>query len=136
MGFLKVGKNMKIPVNQETVNDTAKLIMHRLISREIGRDPSLVESAKISHARTAWLYAGRPFVREWDDLLKLPLTRLRAKLVSREPDMVRLRASSPFLLAAGIDLTDYDFRLRIRRAARRIVERSLICGMHLSNPVA
>jgi hypothetical protein len=60
---------MTILVNQETVNDTAKLIMHRLISREIGRDPSLVDRAKVSHARTAGLYAGRPFVREWDDLL-------------------------------------------------------------------
>ena len=49
--------------------------------------------------------------------------------------MIRLRASSPFFLAAGIDLTDYDFRLRIRQAARRIVERGLICGMRLSNLV-
>ena len=61
-GFLKVREGMKILVNQETVNDTAKLMMHRLSSREIGRDPSLVERAKVSHARTAWLYAGRPFV--------------------------------------------------------------------------
>jgi hypothetical protein len=126
---------MKILVNQETVNDTAKLLMHRLISREIGRNSSMVERAKESHARTTWLYAGRPFVREWDDLLKLPPTRLRVKLISRESDMVRLRASSPFVLAAGIDFTDYDFRLRIRRAARRIVERSLICGTRLSDPV-
>jgi hypothetical protein len=135
VGLLEVGRDMKIPVNQETVNDIAKLMMHRLISREIGRDPSLVERAKVSHARTARLYAGRPFVREWDDLLKLPPTRLRAKLISREADMVRLRASSPFPLTAGIDFTDYDLRLRIRRAARRVVERSLICGSRLPDPV-
>jgi hypothetical protein len=118
---------MNILVNQETVNDTAKLMMHRLISRAIGRDPSLVERAKVSHALAAQRYAGRPFVREWDDLLKLPPVKLRARLTSRGPDMVRLRASSPFLLAAGIDFTDYDFRLRIRRAARRVVERGLAC---------
>jgi hypothetical protein len=41
VGLLEVGRDMKIPVNQETVNDIAKLMMHRLISREIGRDPSL-----------------------------------------------------------------------------------------------
>jgi hypothetical protein len=135
VGPFEVGRDMKILVNQETVNDTAKLMMHRLISREIGRDPCLVERAKVSHARTARIYAGRPFVREWDDLLKLPPTKLRAKLVSRESDMVRLRASSPFPLTAGIDFTDYDLRLRIRRAARRVVERSLTCGSRLSDPV-
>jgi hypothetical protein len=125
---------MKIPVNQETVNDTAKLIMHRLISREIGRDPSLVARAKVSHARTAGLYAGRPFVREWDDLLKLSPLRLQAKLVSRETDMVRLRVSSPFFLVAAIDFTNYDFRLRIRRAARRVVQRRLTRAGRLPYP--
>jgi hypothetical protein len=135
VGLFEVGRDMNILVNQETVNDTAKLMMHRLISRQIGRDPSLVERAKVSHARTAQLYAGRPFLREWDDLLKLPPTRLRAKLGSRESVMVRLRASSPFPLTAGIDFTDYDLRLRIRRAARRLVERSLTCGSRPSDPV-
>jgi hypothetical protein len=39
--------------------------------------------------------------------------------------MVRLRSSSPFVLAEGVDFTDYDLRLRIQRAARRVVERGL-----------
>jgi hypothetical protein len=116
---------MDISVNQETVNDTAKLMMHRLISREIGRDPTLVERARLSHARAAQRYVGRPFVRDWDDLLQLPSTKLRARLVSRDSDMVRLRLSSPFLLVAEIDFTNYNFRLRIRRAARRVVQRGL-----------
>jgi hypothetical protein len=34
---------MRTPANRETVNDTAKLIMHRLIARELARDPTLVE---------------------------------------------------------------------------------------------
>jgi hypothetical protein len=134
-GFFGFGHDMNILVNQETVNDTAKLMMHRLISRAIGRDPSLVERAKVSHARTAQRYAGRPFVREWDHLLKLPPIKLRVKLTSREPHMVRLRASSPFLLAGGIDFTDYDFRLRVRRAARRVVERGLTRASRLPDPV-
>ena len=116
---------MHIAVNQETVNDSAKLIMHRLISRAIARDPSLIGRAKASNARAAECYAGRSFVREWDELLDLPPMELRTRLTSREPLMVRLRTSSPFLLDAGIDFTDYKFRLRIRRAARRTVERRL-----------
>jgi len=122
-------------VNQESVNDTAKLMMHRLISREIGRDPFLVEQAKVTHARMARLYAGRPFVREWNDLLKLAPAELRAKLISRESDMVRLRASSPFPLAGGVDFTGYEFRLRIRRAAKRVVERRLVGVLRLTDPI-
>jgi hypothetical protein len=125
---------MDVSINQETVNDAAKLMMHRLISRKIVRDPSLVERAKLSHAQSAQRYAGRPFVQEWDDLLKLPSTKLRARLISRDSDMVRLRLSSPFLLVAGVEFTDYDFRRRIRRAARRVVQRGLACG-RLPDPV-
>jgi hypothetical protein len=116
---------MDVAVNQEMVNDAAKLMMHRLVSRKLGRDPSLVERAKAIHARTAQRYTARPFVQEWDELLKLPRIELQARLTSRDSEMVRLRLSSPFFLAAGIDFTDYDFRRRIRRAARRVVERGL-----------
>jgi hypothetical protein len=35
-------------VNQETVNDTAKLIMHRLIARLLSRDPLLIDRARIA----------------------------------------------------------------------------------------
>jgi hypothetical protein len=126
---------MDIPINQEAVNDTAKLMMHRLISREIDRDPSLVDRAELSRRQAAQRYPGRPFVQEWEDLLKLPSTRLRARLISRDSEMVRLRLSSPFLLVAGIDFTDYDFRLRIRRAARRVVERGLACARRLHAPI-
>jgi hypothetical protein len=123
---------MDISLNQETVNDTAKLMMHRLVSREIIRDPSIVEHARASHARIARRYAGRAFVREWDDLLGLPLMKLRAKLISRDAEMVRLRLSSPFLAGAGIDFTDYDFRIRVRRAAKRVAQRALVCRSHLT----
>jgi hypothetical protein len=116
---------MDVVVNQEMVNDAAKLMMHRLVSRNVSRDPSLVERAKVQHARTAQRYKGRPFVQEWDELLKLPCAVLRARLTSRDSEMVRLRLSSPFFLAAGIDFTDYELRRRIRRAARRVVERGL-----------
>ncbi len=132
---LDAGSDMDISINQEVVNDAAKLMMHRLISREIDRDPSLIDRAKLCHAQAAQRYHGRPFVQEWDDLLNLSSTKLRARLISRDSEMVRLRLSSPFLLAAGIDFTDYDFRLRIRRAARRVVERGLACAGRLTDPV-
>lgn len=115
---------MGVTINQEIVNETAKLMIHRLISREIRRDPSLIQRAKASHARIADRYVGCAFVREWDELLNLPPSELRAKLISRTSDMVRLRASSPFVLAEGIDFTDYDLRLRIRRAAKRVALRA------------
>jgi hypothetical protein len=118
---------MDARINQETVNDAAKLMMHRLIARKLGRDPSLVERARIAQARIAERFVDRPFVREWDQLLTLPAVELRAKLVSRDSDMVRLRISSPFVLAEGVDFTDYDLRLRIRRAAKRVAERGLAC---------
>jgi len=38
---------MNVAVNQEMVNDAAKLMMHRLVSRKVARDPSVVERAAI-----------------------------------------------------------------------------------------
>jgi hypothetical protein len=34
--------------------------MHRLIARQIRRDPTLVEKAKVAHARQAGQFAGWP----------------------------------------------------------------------------
>ena len=115
---------MTFEVNQGVVGDTAKLIMHWLIARQIRRDPTLVEKAKIAHARQADQFAGWPFVREWDELLSLPPDELTSKLISRDREMVRLRNSSPFYLCEGVDFGDYNMRIRIRRAARRIAKRA------------
>jgi hypothetical protein len=62
----KSTKSWMFGVNQETVNDTAKLTMHRLIG-EFGGDPSLLDRARISPANMAERFADRPFVREWYD---------------------------------------------------------------------
>jgi hypothetical protein len=69
---------MDLEVNQEAVNDAAKLMMHRLIARKLGHDPYLVERARISQAKIAERFADRIFVREWDELLTLPAAELRA----------------------------------------------------------
>jgi hypothetical protein len=110
-------------LNEGIVGDTAKLMMHRLIARMVRRDPSLVEKAKVAHARQANQFAGWPFVREWQDLLALPPRELAAKLISRDREMVRLRNTSPFYLAEGVNFGNYNARVRLRRAARRVVKR-------------
>lgn len=112
-------------LNEGVVGDTAKLMMHRLIVRMLRRDPSLVERAKVAHARHADQFAGWPFVREWHELLSLPPGELASRLISRDREMVRLRNTSPFYLAEGVDFGDYSARVRLRRAARRVVRRGL-----------
>jgi hypothetical protein len=112
-------------VNAAVVGDLAKLIVHRLVARRMRRDSSLVERAKKIQASMAEQYGGWPFIAEWNELLAMPPAALRAKLVSRDREMVRLRNTSPFYLAEAIDFGDYDHRIRIARAARRIAQRSM-----------
>jgi hypothetical protein len=111
-------------LNQEMVNDAAKLIMHRLIARLVARDPSLIDRAKISLLRTSTRFPDRSFVAEWEELLRLPAWELRARLTSRTQHMKRLRLSSPFVMAEGVDFGDPTLRRRIRGAAGRLVARA------------
>jgi hypothetical protein len=121
-------------LNEGVIGDTAKLMVHRLIVRMLRRAPSLVDRAKVAHARQADQFAGWPFVREWQDLLNLPPRELASRLISRDREMVRLRNTSPFYLAEGIDLGDYDAKVRLRRAARRIVKRGLTTQTEVFSP--
>ncbi len=115
---------MYAPINQEIINDTAKLIMHRLIARLLVRDPFLVDRAKVSLTKISIRFPDRSFVVDWEKLLRLPTSELRALLTSRNQDMKRLRLSSPFVTAEGVDFGDQTLRRRIRRAAKRIVARA------------
>lgn len=116
---------MTIRVNQEQVNDTAKLMIHRLIARAIGHDPSLIDRAKVSLDRSAsGRYEGYSFVGEWSDLLRLPPSNVRRRLTSRDEEMTRLRLSSPFVIADGIDVSDVALRRRIWQAAKRLAAKS------------
>ena len=115
---------MYVPLNQEIVNDTAKLIMHRLIARALVRDPLLVDRAKVSLTGISARFPDRSFVAEWEELLRLPTCELRARLISRDQDMKRLRLSSPFVTAEGVDFGDQTLRRRISRAAKRIASRA------------
>jgi len=109
--------------NTEHVNDTAKLMIHRLIAREIGRDPSLIERAKDTYARNSQ-HLGHSFVQDWNDILDRPANEVRHLLTSRDENMMRLRLSSPFVLTDGIDFTDVNLRRRIWRAARHVAYRA------------
>jgi hypothetical protein len=82
---------MSIELNQEHVNDTAKLIIHRLTARAISRDLSLVEKAKISLDRSSHHFEGYSFVREWSELLDLPPSEIRHLLASRSDTALRRR---------------------------------------------
>jgi hypothetical protein len=115
---------MYAPLNQEMVNDTAKLIMHRLIARSLVRDPLLVDRAKVSLTKISDHFPDRSFVADWQEVLRLPTRELRALLTSRSQDMKRLRLSSPFVTAEGVDFRDQTLRRRIRRAAKRIAARA------------
>jgi hypothetical protein len=110
-------------VNQEAINDTAKLIMHRLVARALAKDPTLVEMAKEILAEMSVRYKGRPFLEEWENLLRLPTKQLCSRLIDRCQDMKRLRLSSPFITARGVNFEDQHLRIRVRRAARRIALR-------------
>lgn len=108
------------------MNDTAKLMMHRLVARQIGHAPSLVEEAKDSLARSSQHFEGYAFIREWSDVLGVPPSTIRRRLTSRDEEMTRLRLSSPFILAEGANFSDDTLRRRIWKAAKRIAQRAAI----------
>ncbi len=113
-------------LNREIVNDTMKLIMHRLIARSLARDPSLVFRAQESLTMTARRFPDRTFVAEWKSLLRLPVSNLRNLLIRRDEHMRRLRSSFPFVTAEGIDFTDDALRRRLGQAAKRVAARALM----------
>jgi hypothetical protein len=126
---------MHTKLNQESINDTAKLIMHRLIARMLVRDHSLIDRAKVSLAQISVRFPNRSFVVEWEELLCLPAQQLRMKLTSGNEEMKRLRLSSPFVTAEGVDFSNQTLRRRIRRAAKRIVARAS-AGKEANSPTA
>jgi hypothetical protein len=111
-------------LNRETLNDTAKLIMHRLIARTLVRDPSLAGRARASLDRMADRFPDQTFVAEWDAILRRPVDEIVAVLVGRGQEARRLRLSSPFVLAEGIDFTQEALRRRIGQSAKRLAARA------------
>lgn len=107
---------MSSAVNKESVNDRAKLIMHRLIARCLARNPALVEQARDLMQRRLANTSALHCAAEWDHLLSLSPAHVRRAIVSRGPEMERLRLSSP--LPSVVGFRDEALRRRIWRKAK------------------
>lgn len=114
---------MSNQINQERVNDRAKLIMHRMVARELARDPGLLSHARNALRKRSVRMPEREFTGEWEELLSSQIDELRRKLTSREESMTRLRLSSPFMMVTSLGLDDVPLRRRIWRLAKRGLER-------------
>ena len=105
-------------MNRERVNDRAKLLYHRLVSRRLARDPSLVEHAR--RIVSQWSERANPqsYVAEWRTLLPLPIDLLRHSIAARDEHADRMRLSSPFPLIEELAIQDEALRRRLWRKAR------------------
>ena len=100
-------------INAESVNDRAKLLLHRIIARRLALRLDIVDVARCQMKASV----SRPeYVREWVEILDLNPTEIRQLITSRTDKMVRLRQSSPLTQA---DFQDRDFRRRVWRLARK-----------------
>jgi hypothetical protein len=100
--------------NRESVNDRAKLILHRLVARSLRANPALLEDA-----RTRLLSLAGPapdYVIQWAHLLDRPADDVANLIGSRSEHMTHLRVSSPFRLPKGFD--DEAWRRRVWKKAK------------------
>lgn len=101
-------------VNSETVNDRAKLLMHRLVARRISERPELIEVVKHEFVNGP---TALDCSREWMAILDRDPKEIRKLITSRSSRMNRLRVSSPFATVAG--LQDPAIRKRIWKVAKK-----------------
>ena len=101
-------------VNRESVNDRAKLILHRLVARSLRANPSLLEDAR---TRLQSLAGPAPdYVIQWARVLDRPAEDVADLIGSRSEHMIHLRVSSPFRLPVGFD--DEAWRRRVWKKAK------------------
>ena len=92
---------LKSVLNRESVNDRAKLILHRLVARSLRANPSLLDEAL---ARLQSLEGPSPdYVIEWARVLERPAEDVAKLIGSRSKHMTHLRVWSPFRLPEGFD---------------------------------
>jgi len=102
---------------REKINDRAKLILHRLIARELRSDPEMV---RVARDRLAGVRDPRPdYVDEWVAILGQSPTEVARTICERSERMTRLRASSPFPMTGKFQ--DPDWRRRVWRKASLIL---------------
>ena len=100
--------------NRESVNDRAKLILHRLVARSLRANPALLEDAR---TRLQSLAGPAPdYVIQWARVLDRPAEDVANLIGSRSDQMTHLRVSSPFRLPEGFD--DEAWRRRVWKKAK------------------
>lgn len=99
----------------EAVNDRAKLMMHRLIARQIRMHPELLGRARkrLEERSRRELSAAD----EWRQILRGDVHEVAVLLCERSDRMYRLRLTSPFI--GAVDFSDPDLRRRIHRICQR-----------------
>lgn len=97
--------------NAESVNDRAKLIMHRLIARRL---PS--SDQELRAVREALALDGTEAAKEWLAILRQDSMQVGRQIAQRGAHMNRLRLSSPLTLI--VDFRDPSLRKRIWKKAR------------------
>jgi len=108
-------------MNAEEINDVAKLIMHRLIARQVRLEPGIIIRARNKVAEIEQKSGSRDFTLMWKQLLDGDPTELRRRLVARDEVSTWLRLTSPFAGITNLPLNDIDLRRRIWKDARRLV---------------
>lgn len=98
--------------NAETINDLVKRFHHRLVAREIGRDPTLVEQAR---AMLRQYENEARWVRDWRELLSLPVEDIRREITRPTEHMRWLRVDSPFAFTGSVFTTIPQRRCLWRR---------------------
>ena len=105
---------LKPAVNRETVNDRAKLILHRLVARRLRANPALLDEAR---SRLKSLERPAPdYVNQWARLLERPAEDVANLIGSRSEQMTHLRVSSPFRMPEEFD--DETWRRRVWQKAQ------------------
>ena len=102
------------PVNRETVNDRAKLILHRLVAGHLRRGNQL-----LVEARQRFKAMPQPvpeYVRDWLEILDHSVDEVARLIVKRSEALARLRTASPSQLPAAYD--DPAWRRRVWQKAK------------------
>ena len=105
---------LKPTVNRESINDRAKLILHRLVARRLRANPALLDDAR---TRLQLLEGPAPdYVAQWVNVLERPAEDVANLIGSRSEQMTHLRVSSPFRMPEGFD--DETWRRRVWKKAK------------------
>lgn len=105
----------------ESINDRRKLLAHRLVARLLPDHLEIITAGRAMVAGWQHTDPAPAFIGEWALLLSGSVADIRAQIVSRDPEMKRLRLTSPFYLCVP-ELRDPAIRQRLQILARRGID--------------